>query len=233
MSTIDRPKGTKLQPPATLPLENGDRLTRDEFMRRYSAPNAPRKAELIEGVVHVSSPVSKPHAESCFAIIAWLGAYVAATPGVFGGDNGTVFLDGDNVFQPDAVLCVRPQSGGQTRETEEKYLVGAPEMAIEVAASSASVDLHAKKSVYRRCGVSEYLVWRVLDQAVDWFVLEHGEYRPLASDAGVLKGRIFPGLWLDVAALLASDLKLVLATLQGGMNSPEHGSFVQGLRRDA
>jgi len=46
-------------------LENGDRLNRDEFERRYIASNI-KKAELIEGIVHVASPLrytphGKPH----------------------------------------------------------------------------------------------------------------------------------------------------------------------------
>ena len=42
---------------ATLPLENGDRLTRAEFERRYAAMPRLKKAELIEGIVYVPSPV--------------------------------------------------------------------------------------------------------------------------------------------------------------------------------
>jgi len=41
----------------TPPLESGDRLTRQEFERRYQAMPNIQKAELIEGVVYVASPV--------------------------------------------------------------------------------------------------------------------------------------------------------------------------------
>jgi Uma2 family endonuclease len=88
-----------------------------------------------------------------------------------------------------------------------------PELAIEVASSSTSIDTHAKKNAYRRTEIPEYLVWRVRDEAVDWFVLEQGEYVALEPDAdGVLESRIFPGLRLNVRGLVSMDLSAVLAT---------------------
>jgi hypothetical protein len=38
-----------------LPLENGDRLSRYEFERRYQAMPNLRKAELVEGVVYITA----------------------------------------------------------------------------------------------------------------------------------------------------------------------------------
>ena len=74
------------------------------------------------------------------------------------------------------------------------------------------------------------LVWRVLEQAVDWFVLRAGQYERLVSDAqGVLRSEVFPGLWLDTAALLRGDIAAVLATVQHGLASPEHAAFVARL----
>jgi hypothetical protein len=88
------------------------------------------------------------------------------------------------------------------------------------AASSVSIDLHAKRRVYRRNAVQEYLVWRVQDQAIDWFVLREGDYQPLVADAvGILRSIRFPGLWLDAAALLRGDLAAVLQTLQRGVQA--------------
>src|SRR5437762_2403275 len=80
-----------------LPLQNGDRLTRAEFERRYEAMPHLKKAELIEGVVYMPSPVRQPeHSRPHFNIIAWLGRYLDGTPGVEGGDNGSLRLDLDN-----------------------------------------------------------------------------------------------------------------------------------------
>lgn len=203
------------------PLENGDRLTRAEFERRYALMPQVKKAELIEGVVYMPSPVSLVrHAEPHAQIMVWLGTFVAATPGVHFGDNATVRLDLDNEPQPDAVLFWSAGQGGQARISDDGYVEGAPEFVAEVAASSVSIDLHAKRRVYRRSAVQEYLVWRVQDHAIDWFALHEGDYQPLVVDAvGILRSTHFPGLWLDAAALLRGDLAAVLQTLQRGVQA--------------
>jgi Uma2 family endonuclease len=219
------------QPLSLPPLENGDRLTLAEFERRYQAMPHHKKAELIEGRVFMSSPVrarkhGKPHA----AIMGWLFNYWQATPGTELMDNPTVRLDADNEPQPDACLRIDESIGGQSRITEDDYIEGAPELIVEIAASSASYDLHDKKQVYRRNGVQEYLVWRVLDQAFDWFVLQDGIYVNLPVDAdGVLRSRVFPGLWLAVNHLLAGNLAQVVAALNLGLESPGYQAFQQSL----
>ncbi|HVC94787.1 MAG TPA: Uma2 family endonuclease, partial [Pirellulales bacterium] len=168
------------------PLESGDRLTRAEFERRYAAMPNLIKAELVEGVVYVSSPVSNRHGSPHFDLIAWLGMYRITTPGVLGSDNGTVRMDLDNEPQPDVFLRLVPECGGQCLVDEDNYIEGAPELIAEVANSSASYDLHSKLNAYRRNQVREYLVWRVRDNAFDWFRLHQGEFVPLAKDtAGV------------------------------------------------
>jgi Uma2 family endonuclease len=214
------------------PLENGDRLTRYEFERRYQAMPHIKKAELIEGVVHIASPLRfEPHAEPHSTIIGWLWVYRTATPGVRLGDNATVRLDTDNEPQPDALLRLEPSAGGQSRISDDGYVEGAPEFIAEVAASSASYDVGDKLTAYRRNGVREYLVWRVYDSQVDWYKLTEGEYTPLQPDeAGVFRSEIFPGLWLRVRALLAGDLAAVLAVLQQGLATPAHAAFVDSLR---
>jgi Uma2 family endonuclease len=214
-----------LTPP---PLEPGDRLSRREFERRYEAMPNLKKAELIEGVVHMPSPVhhashSKPHAQ----LLIWLGTYSVATPGVGLDDNVTVRLDQINEVQPDALLRLE---AGQSRISADDYIEGAPELVAEIASSSAAIDLHRKLRVYLRSGVQEYLVWRTLDEQLDWFELRESEYVPLEPDAaGVSRSRVFPGLWLHVPALLDGDLAKVLAQLQIGLNSAEHADFLARL----
>src|SRR4051812_13988373 len=147
--------------PRVPPLQNGDRLTRAEFERRYDATPGLKKAELIEGVVYMPPPVSHTdHSAPHFDLITWLGQYRVATPGFSGGDNGSLRLDLDNMPQPDAYLLILPSHGGQARIDEDGYVVGAPELVAEVAASSASYDLDVKLNAYRRNGVREYIVWR-------------------------------------------------------------------------
>ena len=220
---------------ATVPeLVAGDRLTRAEFERRYrSMPNV-KKAELVEGVVYMPSPVSHerhgaPHAQ----LVWWLCSYAARTPGIEVGDNTTVLLDLDNELQPDALMRIDPARGGSTR-TLDGYVDGAPELVAEITASTASYDLHDKLRAYRRNGVGEYIVWRVLDRAIDWFVLRDGDYaRGTASDDGLLHSEVFPGLWLDREALLCGDLPAVGQALERGLGSAAHASWTAELTRRA
>ena len=212
-------------------LENGDRLTRCEFERRYAARPDVKKAELIEGVVYMPSPVRLGgHAEPHSAIHGVLLVYAAHTPGVSVADNATIRLDLDNEPQPDVLLRIEEEAGGQSRVSDDDYLEGAPELIVEVAASSASIDMHAKRNVYRRNGVREYIVWRTREERIDWFELVDGEYRPLPGDrAGVLRSHAFPGLRLAVRALLEGELAGALAELDEGLRSPEHREFVSRL----
>jgi Uma2 family endonuclease len=213
------------------PLEPGDRLSRAEFERRYQAMPNVKKAELIEGVVYMPSPVRLDrHAGPHFRLIGWLSQYSAATPGVIGADNGTVRLDSDNEPQPDVFLMIDPARGGQARIDADDYVSGPPELVAEVSSSSVSFDLNTKLNVYRRNEVREYLVWRAADRAFDWFVLREGAYQPLAADAdALLKSEVFPGLWLDPTALLAGDMTRVLGAAAQGIASPEHAAFVRRL----
>lgn len=211
------------------PLENGDMLSRGEFERRYTAMPHLKKAELIEGIVYMASPLRfEPHAEPHANLIIWLGTYKIATPGVRLGDNPTVRLDLDNEPQPDAVLFIDAEYGGQTHLSDDGYIEGAPELVVEIAASTASIDLRDKKRVYRRNGVKEYLVWQTLDRHLDWFFWQDGEYVSLTPDRdGIICSRIFPGLWLSVPAMLNQDMHQVLTALQSGLNSLEHQQFLR------
>jgi Uma2 family endonuclease len=213
------------------PLENGDRLTRAEFERRYEAMPHVKKAELIEGEVHMGSPVSlENHGEQHSKLITWLGVYEASTPGIVGGDNITVRLDSDNEPQPDAALMIRAENGGRV-SLEYGYVVGAPELIAEISGSTTSIDLDRKLRVYRRNQVLEYIVWRTYDEELDWFILHEGEYVRLQPDPadGLLKSVAFPGLWLDSKALVNRDLAAVLAALAKGTASAAHAGFVQQL----
>lgn len=216
----------QLQPQMCPPLENGDRLNYREFERRYAAMPNHQKAELVEGVVYMASPLRfTTHAEPHGRLITWLGVYQAATPSTAMGIEPTVRLDSDNEFQPDGVLLI---PGGRSQISPEGYIQGAPELVVEIAASSAAIDLGDKQRVYRRNGVQEYLVWQIFDQRLDWFYLEEGVYESLSPDEeGILRSRIFPGLWLNQRQLLANNLAAVLETLQAGLQSPEHQAFLQ------
>ena len=215
------------------PLENGDRLSRAEFERRYLASPHIKKAELIEGVVYMPSPVRiNRHAGPHLLLSGWLFQYLRKTPGLkLFGDNGTVRLDEDNEPQPDLFLAVGRAAGGKAALSEDDYLEGAPDLVCEIAASSVSIDLHAKLNVYRRNGVREYLVWRTEDRAVDWFVLNEGRYEVLQQEGGFLRSKVFPGLWLDVSALIDGNLDALVAPVDSGTQTPEHAAFMTHLQQ--
>ncbi|MCI0391221.1 MAG: Uma2 family endonuclease [Acidobacteria bacterium] len=212
------------------PLEQGDHLSGDEFERRYEAMPGLKKAELINGRVYMSSPVRfDRHSEQHSWITTWLCLYSVATPSVRSGDNATVRMDEEEYPQPDVTLIIDAPLGSSYIGADG-YLRGAPELVAEVAASSASYDLNEKKETYRRHGAQEYIVWQVYDRRIDWFRLEAGQYIPLSPDEdGVIRSRVFPGLWLDVEALLKDDMAKVLAILQQGLASVEHIKFVEQL----
>jgi len=213
------------------PLENGDRLTRAEFERRYQAMPGLKKAELIEGVVYMPSPVRhKGHSNPHSQIVTWLGYYAVNTTGVESGDNGSIRLDLDNEPQPDAFLIIQSECGGQCKISADDYVVGAPELVAEVASSSVSYDLSDKLKAYRRNSVREYVIWRVLEREIDWFILRNDRFERLLPAAdGIVRSSVFPGLWLDPAALLRGDLTTAFGALRQGLESEDHKEFVRQL----
>ena len=215
------------------PLENGDRLTRDEFEVRYAAMPELKKAELIDGVVYLASPVRvNQHGVPHSNLITWLGTYRIFTPGVMVCDNSTVRLMGDNEPQPDALMRLDDSKGGKSRITEDDYIEGPPELALEIAGSSASYDLHDKKEAYRRNGVQEYIVWNSGARSLSWFALRSDAYIALEPDeSGIIRSQVFPGLWLNVKAFVANDLIQVYETLQIGLADEPHQDFIEKLNR--
>jgi Uma2 family endonuclease len=216
------------------PLENGDSLGAAEFLHRYEAMPDVKKAELIEGTVHMPSPVRAEHATPDSLIQTWLGTYAARTPGTKAAVNATVRLGPKDVPQPDALLRILPECGGRMRLDPKGYFVGSPELIVEVAASSVAIDLHDKLRAYCRAGVREYLVWRTRDRQFDWFVLDRDFYRSNAhASPGVLRSPYFLGLALAVEALLNDDPAKVLDVLQNDMQTPAHAAFVAELAAKA
>jgi hypothetical protein len=233
MSTVAR-AAPNVEAERIPPLQNGDRLTAEEFERRYDAMPDLKKAELINGVVYMPPPVTlDDHGGPHFDMIGWLSLYRMATPGVRGGDNATLRLPLNNRPQPDVCLIVEPSHGGQVRIVD-RYIVGGPELVAEVAATSVNYDLTEKLPLYLQNNVGEYVVWRVFDREIDWFVLRKGQYERLAlSREGCFKCAVLPGLWLDPAALIRGDMARVAQVAQQGIASPEHAAFVSRLRQAA
>jgi hypothetical protein len=202
-----------------------------EFLERYEAMPQLKKAELLRGIVYTQPTVpltlhAEPHAE----VVGWLGNYSMFTDGVRTGDNCTVLLDDSNVPQPDALMFIPAAAGGQAIISEGGFVSGAPELVAEVATSIRSLELGTEKDVWAEFGAAEYFVWRVADDAIDWFALRGDRYERLPPDPdNILRSEAFPGLWLDWQALLTGDLARVFAVLQQGCATPEHEAFARRL----
>lgn len=211
-------------------LAMGDKLSLDEFLRRWEAMPRLKRAELIGGIVYMQSPTGFEHGGTGIKIATWLGTYEVHTPGTGSADNVTTIM-AENSPQPDYSLMLLPEAGGRTR-VEDKLLHGAPEFIAEVCASSASYDLHVKKDLYEQQHVDEYLAVLIYEREIRWHRWEDGAYQVVPPDKdGVWRSTTFPGLWLDGKALLSGDLAKVLAVLQQGLDSVEHAEFVKRLAK--
>ena len=225
MSTVPRTAPTASDPPV---LESGDRMSRAEFHRIYEQMPEGFKAELIGGTVYVASPLKRLHGLAHAPLTTLLYLYKSHTPGTEMNDNVTVVLGQDSEPQPDGYLRILPEYGGQSRTTADDYIDGAPELIVEVALSSRSFDLHQKRADYTRHGVLEYLILSLKDQRFYWFDLRSNA-ELFAETDGVIRVRTFPGLWINVIALLQDDCQRIIATLNEGLASPEHAAFVSRL----
>ena len=218
--------------PKAPPLHNGDRLTAGDFRRRYSTMPDLKKAELVEGVVFMHPLTTDDHGQAHFDMVGWLGFYRAGTPNLIGSCSGSVRLDPRNEFQPDGLLRLSEVCGGRARRDEDGCVEGPPELVVEVAYSGVSNDLHDKFQVYRRAGVREYVVWRLEEGVIDWFVERDGRYERLNPQRdGLIRSEVFPGLWLDPVAMIRGELRRIWDAVQIGLASPEHEAFLVKLLR--
>lgn len=209
-------------------LESGDQLTQAEFHRLYQQTPEDFRAELIGGIVYVASPLRRRHGVEHLTLGSTIYTYMSATPGVEAGDNATVLLGDDAEPQPDLYLRILSEYGGQSQVSGDDYIVGPPELIIEIAHSTRAIDLHAKHACYRQYGVREYLVVCLAENEIRWFDLTVDDERHAETDR-IVRIHTFPGLWIDVAALFAGDAAQLLATLQTGLATPEHAAFVTRL----
>jgi len=234
--------------PTIPPLVEGDRLTLDEYWRRYEADEEVVRAELIDGVVYVNarrafangqeaiaSPISgEDHGDPLSLIQGWLAYYSAYTPGVVSSSSFSVRMSERTAPEPDAVLRIRPAFQEPSTVARSSSLDQLPELVVEVANSSAKRDLGPKFLAYQAVGIEEYIVWQTVSGIIDWFVLMQSKYEPLKADAeGILRSPTFPGLWLDGAAIRESDMAKVFEVLNLGLASTEHVAFAAKLRANA
>ena len=215
------------------PLRAGDRLRWPEYIRRYEAMPDGFRAELIDGEVYpMNAARVRVHGRPHSLIDTWLGTYHARTPGTESSTAPTVHLTDVDGPEPDGVLRLDPRCGGVSTESDDDYITGAPELLVEVGASTASRDLNQKRERYRAAGVREYIVFAPLRRRLFWFALnEAGEYDRLRRNrGGVVRSRAFPGLWLNVPAALDLDFAAVLDTLAKGLATDAHAAFAAANR---
>jgi Uma2 family endonuclease len=209
------------------PLQPGEHLDQPTFHARYEAMPKEVRAELIGGIVYMPSPLRSSHGDCHSEIQAWLTIYKGNSPGTRALVDSTLILGPDDEVQPDACLLVLPEYHGQTRE-ENDYILGAPELVVEVALSSEAYDLHVKRRAYERVGVREYIVVILRERVVTWFVREEETFVSLpAGPDGIFRSSFFGGLWLDPEALLRGDTLGWERVLRAGLASQEHAEFVK------
>ncbi len=224
MSTVDLPRKQTIPP-----LIEGQRLDRASFHERYEAMPPGARFELIGGVVVMPSPVGRTHGDFVRDLAGWTCHYSRRIKALTGGSDSTVFLDAISETQPDLHLRIKPEYGGHTHH-EGKFIAGAPELVVEVSASSKANDLGPKFEDYRRCGVLEYLVVTCEPEEIHWFVRRGDQLESLPPGVdGLYRSEVFPGLWLDPIALFSEDLDSLFGTLDRGLATPEYAAFAAEL----
>jgi Uma2 family endonuclease len=186
-------------------------------------------AELIEGVVHLSSPVSLAHGDWDSLFGGLCVQYCLHTPGVKASANATWLMGHSSAPQPDCSVRILPSFGGRSG-LRNNLATGAPELAAEVCHSSNSYDLGRKMALYQAAGVSEYVALLVEERRFEWRVLVDGSYQLMKDEAGVYRSRALPGLWIDAAAIRSEDSVALLRAFELGLASPEHQEFLTRLR---
>lgn len=218
-------------PPFPPILVDGDHLDQPTFHKRYEDAPESIKAELIGGVVYMASPVPAHHGRCHARLAAWLSLYADSTPGSEVFDNTTLILGPESEVQPDLMLRLASEFGGLSRIETTGLIHGPCELVVEIAYSSASIDLHAKKRDYERLGIREYLVLRVDSRTATWFHRGKSGFTTKKPDSmGRLRSRVFPGLWLDAEAVFDHTTVRLRTALLEGLASPEHAAFVNKLQ---
>jgi hypothetical protein len=218
-------------------LCNGDRMNQREFHWRYEAYPDNVKFELVGGVVYLASgvdymasPLRRPHGKYHLKFSHLLSVYEDATTGVDASDNATQILGEESEPQPDLTLRILPEYRGQSRVTDDEYYEGPPELIAEIAHSSRAVDMNQKRQDYEQSGVLEYLVLCVEERELHWFGFATKKMiRP--DRQGVARSNVFPGLWINVPALMERDGRRLIETMQKGLSSRAHAAFVKRLEK--
>jgi Uma2 family endonuclease len=213
-------------------LVAGEHLDQPTFHERYEAMPPETRAELVDGVVYMPSPMRRGHGKESRFVSGWMDRYERFTPGVEGADAATLKLDLRGEPQPDHFLLILPECGGQSAVDADDFYVGAPELVAEIARATRHYDLNRKKADYERAGVKEYLVIELEPNRIHWFVRRGDRFEELRRGRdGIYRSKVFPGLWLDAEALFLMDRTRRDEVLEQGIQSPSHAAFIARLGR--
>ena len=185
-------------------------------------------ADLVGGVVHLWIRVTVSHGQMSATLNGGIGLSRVGLTGIHGGVRTTTVLGDDSEVQPDATL--RFPIGGTSAVNDDDYLVGCPELVCDVVDTADAHALTARRADDERYGATEVVMVTVREPRVLWLVGEGDRLTERSPDAdGVYRSGVFPGLWLDPAALLAEDMQRLLDVLRQGLATPEHAAFAASL----
>ncbi len=103
------PDRTTMKPTLST-LVDGQRLDQPTFHALYEAMPPGTRAELIDGVVYMPSPVGSEHGIAQVPVIVWLDYYAEQTPGLQVMDNASTILGWKSEPQPDGSSASCPRS---------------------------------------------------------------------------------------------------------------------------
>ena len=206
-------------------LITGMRLELDEFLSRWEALPELKNAELIDGIVFVSLPVTLEHGQRANILNWWLSHYVGDKRGCEAASNVTCTMLGQSP-QPDVLLRLTEEHGGQSIDTGY-LLAGAPELVVDICETSFEIEFGPELELYQKAEVRENITIRTLPPpGIVWRVLVDGSYRVNEPDSkGILRSQCFPGLWLDTEGFWAEDCVRMRETLEADSNPQPIGSL--------
>lgn len=159
--------------------------------------------EIVNGVLVMAPSPDGPHQDAALRFAHYLLIHVEfAGLGKVRISPSDVVLAPDNVYQPDVFVVLN----AHLDRVQEKRVVGAPDLVIELASpSTALYDRLTKYEIYARFGVPEYWIAKTASRTVEVLVLENGKYRSLGVFRGqeTLPSRIVPEVPVHVDQFFA------------------------------
>lgn len=173
------------------------RMTAKEFLE---LPESNQFIELIHGEV-IMSPTPVPRHQIVIAELIFMLKQLAKTHGgtVIGAPM-SVYLDDENIPEPDVMWIAR----NSKCTIGEKYLIGAPDLVVEVFSPSTALrDKTDKFRLYEKYGVREYWMLDAVAEYIEVWQAENGKFvqKGVYGPGATFTPAVFPGETIDVAAI--------------------------------